>query len=130
MPVFALIEQMQAFRTHRRETNLLDESYIYKSKEEQYDALNELRKQDNELMINTICGLAKLNGYEVEVRWWENGAERSSFSDLFSDMRECMVFKQNGERVLVLSLEKVIALWNNLNDSFSNTLDLMITVSK
>lgn len=41
-----------------------------------------------------------------------------------------MVFKKNGERDMVLSLEKVIALWNNLNNSYSETIDIMIKITK
>ena len=98
---------------------LLDENEKYKNNIEK---INDIAKE-NELIINTILSLAKLNGYEVKINVVENG---STIDKVFSKINQYMVFYINGKKEFSLSLFEVNSFGNNLSEIFNSNIKWFI----
>lgn len=95
---------------------LLDETVEYKTAVDKFNAVLDEISQENNLMFNALCSLAVLNGYDVEIQDIRGGS--GQIEDVFSRMKEFMIFKRNGRKEFSLSLEDANRFGNHLSENF------------
>lgn len=91
------------------------------------DVMNHLEYEGG-LLFNAIYSLAKLNGYDLEVKnlhKTKNNNQTTSLNDYFSDIYNYMTFSKNGDNLFTLSLEEANKLGNNISDIFLSNVDLI-----
>lgn len=94
---------------------LLDETIEYKTAVDKFNSVLDETSHENYLMFNAICSLAALNGYDVEIQDIHGSGK---IEDVFSRMKEFMIFKRNGKIEFSLSLEDANRFGNNLSEIF------------
>ena len=94
---------------------LLDETVEYKTAVDKFNSVLDETSHENYLMFNAICSLAALNGYDVEIQDLHGSGK---IEDVFSRMKEFMIFKRNGKKEFSLSLEDANRFGNNLSEIF------------
>ena len=97
------------------ENYFLDVNTEYPTQIDKFNAVLDTTSHDNYLMFHAICSLAALNGYDVEI---QDIHGNGIIEDIFSKMKEFMIFKRNGKKVFSLSLEDANCFGNYLSDIF------------
>ena len=97
------------------ENYFLDVNTEYPTQIDKFNALLNETSHENYLMFNAICSLAALNGYDVEIQDMHGSGK---IEDVFSRMKEYMIFKRNGKNEFSLSLEDANHFGNHINDDF------------
>ena len=98
---------------------LLDETVEYKTAVDKCNAVLDETSHENYLMFNAICSLAALNGYDVEIQDIHGSGK---IEDVFSRMKEFMIFKRNGKKDFSLSLADANRFGNNLSEIFMSNI--------
>jgi transcriptional regulator with XRE-family HTH domain len=98
---------------------LLDETVEYKTAVDKFNAVLDEPSHENYLMFNAICSLAALNGYDVEIQDIHGSGK---IEDVFSRMKEFMIFKRNGKKEFSLSLADANRFGNNLSEIFMSNI--------
>ena len=98
---------------------LLDETVEYKTAVDKFNAVLDETSHENYLMFNAICSLAALNGYDVEIQDIHGSGK---IEDVFSRMKEFMIFKRNGKKDFSLSLADANRFGNNLSEIFMSNI--------
>ena len=101
------------------ENYFLDVNTEYPTQIDKFNALLNETSHENYLMFNAICSLAALNGYDVEIQDIHGSGK---IEDVFSRMKEFMIFKRNGKKDFSLSLADANRFGNNLSEIFMSNI--------
>ena len=101
------------------ENYFLDLNIKYPTQIDKFNALLNETSHENYLMFNAICSLAALNGYDVEIQDIHGSGK---IEDVFSRMKEFMIFKRNGKKEFALSLTDANRFGNNLSEIFMSNI--------
>ena len=94
---------------------LLDENVEYKNAADKFKAILQTTSKDNYFMLNAICSLAALNGYDVEIQDIKN---TGGIEDITTNLKDYVIFKQNGKRTFSLSIDEANNFGNRLSELF------------
>ena len=105
---------------------LLDVNTQYKTSVEKFNTelRTALKKASREhyLMHTAIFALAALNGYDVEVQEFPQGEQ---VEEVFSKMKEYMIFRRNGKKEFSLSHHDSNRFGNSISEMFMAMLPLV-----
>jgi len=101
------------------ESYFLDVNTKYPTQIDKFNAILNETSHENYLMFNAICSLAALNGYDVEIQDIHGSGK---IEDVFSRMKEFMIFKRNEKIEFSLSLTDANRFGNNLSEIFMSNI--------
>lgn len=97
---------------------LLDETVKYKSDIDKFNCLLGESEKENALIINTICSLAALNGYNVEIQDLQGNNGENNINDYFKRRKEFIAFYRNGKKEFSLSFDDANRFGNIISENF------------